>query len=255
MHSREAVIIVEDARPKHRRLLLLTTLASALLTCAPMSAVSASEAVSSTESTSTHTTTQPQAERRGDNPTRRAVVRYRRNWVFRSGPMQRCAFVEVTARLIGRWRWAYRLPDMTWDHQFKYWLGFRLKNPAVHVIGWRTLGDGCDSTSRWRIKARIEQGWFHSGCALSVDVGVGYPWSVQATPHYRCDTHFVGHRASTEGPSRKALHQWNTGVPLRFDGVIARRSQGVGFSGKVLVRIFKRNASDQFRGRFAATIK
>ncbi len=195
------------------------------------------------------------AAARGDNPTRTKVAKYRKNWVFRSGRLDRCAFIEVTATMVGRWRWAYRNPDGSWNHNTKNWLGFELKNPAVHVTGWPTLGAGCNSTERWRIKADISQGWYQSGCDIDVDVSVGFPWSVEANPSYSCRTDRLGHTTSTEGPSSKTLHQWNTGVPLRFDGVLADRQGGVGFSGDVIVRMHKRNASDRFKGHMVVALK
>jgi len=192
---------------------------------------------------------------RGDNPTRTSVAKFRKNWVFRSPRLNRCAFIEVTARMEGHWRWAYRNPDGSWNHNTKNWLGFDLKNPAVHVTGWPILGAGCNSTERWKIKANISQGWYQSGCDLDVSVAVGFPWSIEASPSYQCGTKRLGHTTSTEGPSRKTLHQYNTGVPLHFDGVLADRTSGVGFSGDVIVRIHTRNASDRFKGHMLVALK
>jgi hypothetical protein len=188
----------------------------------------------------------PVASRGGDNPTRTKVVKYRHNWVFRSTRLGRCAFIAVSANLVGRWRWAYRNPDGSWNHNTKNWLGFSLRDPAVHVTGWPILGAGCDSTERWRIKAQISQGWYSSGCSLEVDISVGFPWSVEANPAYQCTTNRLGHTTSIEGPSRKTLHQWNSGVPVRFEGVLAPADLGLAFSGKVLIRVHKRNASDRW---------
>ena len=192
---------------------------------------------------------------RGDNPTRTKTAKYRKNWVFRSPRLDRCAFIEVTATMVGRWRWAYRNPDGSWNHNTKNWLGFDLKNPAIHVTGWPILGAGCDSTARWKIKADISQGWYQSGCDLSVSVGVGFPWSIGANPSYQCGTERVGHTTSTEGPSTKTLHQYNSGVPLHFDGVLADPQHGVGFGGDVIVRIHKRNASDRFKAHMVVSLK
>jgi hypothetical protein len=190
-----------------------------------------------------------------DNPTRTKKVAYRKNWVFRSTKLRRCAFIEVSGLLVGHWRWAYRNPDGSWNHDHKYWEGFALRNPAIHVKGWPILGAGCDSTERRRIKARMSQGWYQSGCDLGVDIAVGVPWSIEFNPSYKCKKGRVGHRTSTEGPSRKTLHQWNSGLVARFDDILGPTNQGVGFSGKVVVRVHKRNASDQVSYPMHVTIK
>lgn len=190
-----------------------------------------------------------------DNPWRRKVVRFRKNWVMRSTQLNRCAFIEATATLIGHWRWAYRNPDNSWNHRTKNWQGFKLRNPAIHVTGWPILGAGCNSTERWRIKARIGQGWYSHGCSLDVDVSFGFPWSVEANPSYECGTNRLGHTRSVEGPSRKTLHQWNTGVPIVFDGVLADTSTGVAFAGGINLRVFTSNASAPFKRELLVYIK
>ena len=60
------------------------------------------------------------------------------------------------------------------------------------------------------MKASLAQGFYQSGCKLSVRVGVGFPWSVSASPSYSCGKNRVGHRSSTEGPAKKKLNQFNT---------------------------------------------
>lgn len=235
------------ARPRLRSAAVAAAAASSLvlaLVASPTS-VSASTISPSATVASTSAPAAPAAAR-GDNPTRTKVVKYRRNWTFRSTKLGRCAFVELTARVEGRWRWAYRNPDgRTWNKDTRNWLGFSLKNPTVHVTGWPTLGAGCDSTKRWKAKAEITQGWYTPSCSLDADVSVGYPWSVSVTPQFECGEKKQGHTTSTEGPSRKTLHQYNSGVPLTFEGTLAPTDSGVGFKSRLIVRIFKKNASDR----------
>lgn len=174
-------------------------------------------------------------------------MKYRRNWVLRSTKIRRCAFVAVTAKVIGYWRWAYRNPDLSWNHGTKNWRRFKVKNPAVHVTGWPITTRGCNSTERWRIKAKINHGWHSWGCQLGVDTAVGFPWSVEFNPSYKCGKKRVGRTVSIEGPSRKTLHQYNSGVPVKFDGTLAPTSLGEEFNVVIVIRMHKKNASDRFK--------
>ena len=178
---------------------------------------------------------------------------YVHNWVFRSKKLKRCVFFEAAGNIVGKWRYAYG-PDSP-DKDTLEWENIRLTNPSVKATGWPIRGKGCDSTKRWKMKADLSQGWFQSGCDLDVSVSVGFPWSVSATPEYNCETGRVGHRTSTEGPSRKTLAQYNSGAPIKFAGALAGvRYGGIGFRGVVSVRMHTKNASDLVRKSINVTL-
>jgi hypothetical protein len=227
-----------------RRLLCLLTLLALLgMTSAPSSGAPAPEGMAGA-------TTGKPAPREAKTT---KVQKYVHNWVFRSTKLHRCAFVEATGKIVGKWEYAYGSGEQ--DKDTLSWTGIRLRDPAVTVKAWPILGAGCDSTQRLRAKADISQGWFQSGCDLDVSVSVGFPWSVSATPELDCGDNRVGHRTSTEGPSRRTLAQYNTGAPLHFEGTLASvRAGGIGFSGVISVRMHTRNASDLVRKRFLVSL-
>ncbi|GAA4714855.1 hypothetical protein [Nocardioides conyzicola] len=178
---------------------------------------------------------------------------YVTNFVFRSKKLKRCVFVEAEGNIVGQWRYAYG-PDSP-DKDTLEWKNIRLTNPSVKATGWPIRGKGCDSTKRWNMKADLSQGWFQSGCDLDVSVSVGFPWSVSATPEYSCDSGRVGHRTSTEGPSKKTLAQYNSGAPIHFEGTLAGvRTGGIGFRGVVSVRMHTKRASDLVRRSVNVTL-
>ncbi|UMG93369.1 hypothetical protein [Nocardioides sp. TF02-7] len=193
-------------------------------------------------------------ERGGTNPWHSKTFTYRKNWVMRSTKLRKCAFIEVSGKLVTKWRYTYDIPSGDPDPNTKTWR-VKVRNPSIHVTGWPILGAGCDSTSRWRVKATMRQGWFQSSCGISVDIGVGYPWSVQATPHYNCGTNRVGHTVSTEGPSRQTLHQYNSGTPVHFEEEIAPSRTGMYFTGRIIVRVHTGRASDNFTGKVNVRVK
>ena len=58
----------------------------------------------------------------------------------------------------------------------------------------------------------------------------------------------MGHRSSTEGPSKKTLNQFNSGFPIKFANTPAsRRAGGVGFTGVFTVRAYTKSSSDAVR--------
>ena len=178
---------------------------------------------------------------------------YLKNWVFRSTKLNRCVFIEVQGSMVGTWEYLYG--DSSTDHDSLYWTKMRLKNPSISATGWPISGAGCDSTKRWKMKADLSQGWYQAGCDLSVSVGVGFPWSVSASPTYKCGKNRVGHRTSTEGPSKKTLNQFNTGFPIRFSNTPASvRAGGVGFSGVITVRAHTKHSSDAVRKTLNITL-
>jgi hypothetical protein len=173
---------------------------------------------------------------------------YTKNWVFRSTKLNRCVFIEVSGEMTGTWQYLYGDSELNSDHDSLNWTNMRLKNPTVSATGWPILGAGCDSTKHWKMKADLSQGWYQSGCDLSVSVSVGFPWSVSATPSYACGDNKVGHRTSTEGPAAKTLNQFNTGFPISFESTPASvRAGGVGFTGVVTVRAHTKRSSDAVR--------
>jgi hypothetical protein len=178
---------------------------------------------------------------------------YLKNWVFRSTKLKRCVFIEVSGSMVGTWEYLYG--DSNSDKDSLYFTKMKLKNPAVHATGWPIRGAGCDSTKRWKMKASLAQGWYQSGCDLKVGVSVGFPWSVSASPSYSCGQNRVGHRTSTEGPSKKTLNQFNSGFPIKFSNTPASaRAGGVGFTGVVTVRAYTKNSSDAVRHRLNVTL-
>jgi hypothetical protein len=181
---------------------------------------------------------------------------YLRNWVFRSTKLKRCVFVEVRGSMVGTWEYLYGDGSNNTDHDSLYWTKMRLKNPTISATGWPIRGAGCDSTKRWKMKADLSQGWHQSGCRLKVSVSnlsVGIPWSVSASPSYSCGKNKVGHRDSTEGPSKKTLNQFNSGFPLKFANTPAsRRAGGVAFTGVITVRAHTKSSSDAVR--YAVTV-
>ena len=126
---------------------------------------------------------------------------YVKNWVFRSTKLNRCVFFEASGRMVGSWRYAYG-PDSP-DRDTLEWENIRLRNPTISATGWPILGAGCDSTKTWNMRADLSQGFYQAGCDLDVNVSVGYPWSVSASPSYECGDNRVGHRTSNEGPARE----------------------------------------------------
>ena len=178
---------------------------------------------------------------------------YVHNWVFRSTKLKRCVFIEVQGSMVGTWEYLYG--DSSSDKDSLYFTKMRLKNPSISATGWPIRGAGCDSTKRWKMKADLEQGWFQSGCDLKVSVGVGYPWSVSATPSYTCGKSRVGHRKSTEGPAKKTLNQFNSGFPIKFSNTPASvRAGGVGFRGVITVRAHTKHSSDVVRHTLNVTL-
>ena len=183
----------------------------------------------------------------------KASQRYVNNWVFRSNKLNRCVFVSVSGRMVGRWRYAYG--ENSPDRDTLEWARMRLKNPTVSATGWPILGAGCDSTKRWKMRADLSQGFYQSGCDLDVSVSVGFPWSVSASPSYACGNNRVGHRTSTEGPARSTLTQFNSGFPIRFGGTLASvRAGGVGFTGVFTVRAHTKRSSDAIRRSLNITL-
>jgi hypothetical protein len=178
--------------------------------------------------------------------TKHAVTRsYYTNWVYRSTKINRCVFIEVEGSMVGNWEYLYGDSSTNTDHDSLLWTGIKLKNPSISATGWPISGAGCDSTKRWSMKADLEQGWYQTGCDLSVKVAVGFPWSVSASPSYSCGSNRVGHRSSTEGPSTSTLSQFNSGYPISFANVPASvRAGGVGFAGVITVRAHTTSASD-----------
>jgi len=183
-----------------------------------------------------------------------AITRpYLKNWVFRSTKLHRCVFIEVQGSMVGTWEYLYG--DSSSDHDSLYWTKMRLKNPSMSATGWPISGAGCNSTKQWKMKADLSQGWFQSGCDLSVSVAVGFPWSVSASPKYSCGKNRVGHRGSTEGPSKKTLHQFNSGYPIKFSNTPASvRAGGVGFTGVITVRAHTKSSSDAVRRTLHVTL-
>jgi hypothetical protein len=178
---------------------------------------------------------------------------YVRNWVFRSTKLKRCVFIEVRGSMVGTWEYLYG--DSSSDKDSLFWTKMRLKNPTISATGWPIRGAGCDSTKRWKMKATLSQGWYQSGCSLKVGVSVGFPWSVSASPSYKCGKNKVGHRSSTEGPAKKTLNQFNSGFPIKFANTPAsRRAGGVGFTGVVTVRAYTKNSSDAVRHSLNVTL-
>lgn len=173
---------------------------------------------------------------------------YVKNWVFRSTKLKRCVFIEVSGSMVGTWQYLYGDHSTNTNRDLLNWTAMRLRNPSIEATGWPIRGAGCDSTKRWPMKANLTQGWYQSTCKLSVSVGVGFPWSVSASPTYKCGSGRVGHRGSTEGPARKTLSQFNTGYPIRYAHTVASvRAGGVGFTGVVTVRAHTKRASDAVR--------
>jgi len=178
---------------------------------------------------------------------------YIHNWVFRSTKLRRCVFFEVRGSMVGTWEYLYG-PSIG-DKDSLQWTNMRLKNPSISATGWPITKTGCNSTKRWPMKANLSQGWFQSGCDLDVSVAVGFPWSVEASPSYRCGRKRVGHRTSTEGPSRKTLNQFNSGYPIRFANTPASvRAGGVAFSGVITVRAHTASSSDAVRKTLSVTL-
>ena len=226
------------ASPNFRRIGMVLGLAAALVVAGV-----------STQSGSFTMTVAPAAAAKKHTITRP----YLRNWVFRSTKLHRCVFIEVQGSMVGTWEYLYG--DSSSDHDSLNWTKMRLKNPSISARGWPIKGAGCDSTKRWRMKADLAQGWYQSGCDLSVSVGVGFPWSVSATPSYKCGKNRVGHRNSTEGPSRKTVNQFNTGYPIRISSTPASvRAGGVGFSGVITVRAHTKSSSDAVRHTLNVTL-
>ena len=186
--------------------------------------------------------------------TKHTVTRpYIHNWVFRSTSLQRCVFVEVTGSMVGTWEYMYGDPST--DKDSLVWTGMRLKNPTIKATGWPIKGAGCDSTKRWKMKATLTQGWYQYGCKLSVSVSAGFPWSVSASPTYKCGSSKNGHRSSTEGPSTATLAQYNSGYPIKYSNTPASvRAGGVGFTGVFTVRAYTSNASDAVRYSLNTTL-
>jgi hypothetical protein len=180
---------------------------------------------------------------------------YTKNWVFRSTKLKRCVFIEVRGEMTGSWSYLYGDSELNSDHDSLEWSNMRLKDPSISATGWPILGAGCDSTKRWKMQADLSQGWYQSGCDLDVSVSVGFPWSVSASPSYSCGDNKVGHRTSTEGPSRKTLNQFNTGYPISFESVAASvRGGGVGFKGVITVRAHTKRSSDAVRHTLNLTL-
>lgn len=181
--------------------------------------------------------------------TKHTITRpYYHNWVFRSTSLNRCVFVEVSGSMVGSWEYLYGDSSLNTDKDSLYWTGMKLKNPSIKATGWPIKGAGCDSTKRWKMKADLSQGWYQYGCKLSVSVGVGYPWSVSASPTYKCGKSKVGHRTSTEGPAKTTLAQYNSGYPITFSNTAASaKAGGVGFQGVITVRAHTGSKSDAVR--------
>jgi hypothetical protein len=178
---------------------------------------------------------------------------YIHNWVFRSTKLKRCVFIEVSGSMTGTWQYLYGSSSS--DHDSLNWTNMRLKNPTISATGWPIRGAGCDSTKHWKMKADLSQGWYQSGCDLSVSVSVGFPWSVSASPSYACDANKVGHRTSTEGPAAKTLNQFNSGFPIKFSNTPASvRAGGVGFTGVITVRAHTARSSDAVRHKVNLTL-
>ena len=180
---------------------------------------------------------------------------YVHNWVFRSTDLNRCVFISVEGSMVGTWEYLYG--DSSDDHDSLWWTKMRLKNPTISATGWPISGAGCDSTKRWNMKVDLEQGWHQNGCDLSVDLGVGVavPWSVSASPKYSCGDNRVGHRSSTEGPSKGEHNQFNSGHPLKFSNTAASvRAGGVAFTGVITVRAHTRSSSDAVRHTLNVTL-
>lgn len=88
-----------------------------------------------------------------------------------------------------------------------------------------------------------------------MSVGVGFPWSVSASPKSSCGSKRVGHRSSTEGRSKKKLNQFNSGYPIKFSNTPASvRAGGVGFTGVITVRAHTKNSSDAVRHTLNVTL-
>jgi hypothetical protein len=172
---------------------------------------------------------------------------YTRNWVFRSTKLHKCAFIQVSGRITGTHRYAYYAGDGSsgWNTSTLNWSNIHLDNPTVSVQGWPISGAGCDSTKRWALKADISQGWQQSKCSLTVSVGAGFPWSVSASPSYTCGKSRVGHFSSTEGFA-KTVHQYNSGTPLHFSGMLAPTKSSIPFTEDLIVRVHTKSASDLF---------
>ena len=168
--------------------------------------------------------------------------------MFRSTSLNRCVFVEAEGSMVGNWEYLYGDSSTNTDHDSLWWTGMRLKNPSISATGWPITSTGCDSTKRWSMKADLAQGWYQTGCDLKVSVGVGFPWSVSASPTYSCGQNKVGHRSSTEGPSTSTLNQFNSGYPISFANAAASaRAGGVGFTGVITVRAHTTSSSDAVR--------
>jgi hypothetical protein len=228
------------ATPNFRRIGVVLGLAAALIVAgASTQSGSITMAVAPAAAAKKHTITRP----------------YTTNWVFRSTKLNRCVFIEVQGSMVGTWEYLYGDSSSNTDHDSLYWTKMKLKNPSISATGWPILGAGCDSTKRWKMKADLAQGWFQSGCDLSVSVSVGFPWSVSASPKYSCGKNRVGHRSSTEGPSKKTLNQFNTGYPIKFSKTPASvRAGGVGFTGVITVRAHTKNSSDAVRHTMNLTL-
>jgi hypothetical protein len=188
--------------------------------------------------------------------TKHAVTRpYYTNWVYRSTKINRCVFIEVEGSIVANWEYLYGDSSTNTDHDSLRWTGIKLKNPSISATGWPISGAGCDSTKRWSMKADLEQGWYQTGCDLSVKVAVGFPWSISAAPNYSCGSDRVGHRSSTEGPSTSTLTQYNSGYPISFANVSAStRAGGVGFAGTVTVRAHTTSVSDSVHHTLNVTL-
>ena len=180
---------------------------------------------------------------------------YVHNWVFRSTELNRCVFISVEGSIVGTWEYLYG--DDSDDRDSLWWTKMSLKNPTVSATGWPILGAGCDSTKRWKMEADLEQGWHQNGCDLKVtaNLEVGVPWSVSASPKFTCEKDKVGHRKSTEGPSKAELNQFNSGHPLKFSNTAASvRAGGVAFTGVIIVRAHTQSSSDAVRHTLNVTL-